>query len=114
MQALLTDADFDRELMRRAQIIADSGERLKVTLTKAEIEELAERKYWGGEIDEEDYAEVLEEILALDMGDIMAVLKRTREIARETFAVQGLLRELDMAAVHIPELDACCGVGPKP
>ena len=66
---MMTDADFDRELERRVQAATSNGETLKVTLTKDEIKEFAQRKFFWNYAGDDIYAELLEVILAADRPD---------------------------------------------
>ena len=78
----------DDLLMQRLEEAKEAGEPLRVTLSKEEIEDYAERRA-DFDLPVDDT-----EIAHLDAGDILAVLKRTAEIADENY--QAVLRILKM------------------
>jgi hypothetical protein len=78
----MTDDELD-ELIAAKVDEHTSSKPPRVTLDKGEIEDYALR--WACEEDTELKAEVNAELAELDLGDIMAVLKRGSEVANEMY-----------------------------
>ena len=75
------------DILRRLVEAKEAGEPLnRVTLSKEEIEDYAIRGA-DPDIEPEDEAELNTEIAYLGPGDILAVLKRTKEVCEENCAL---------------------------
>src|SRR5262245_50004691 len=93
----MTDDYVWQRVEQRSKDAAEAGEPRTVTLSKEEITDYAHRWLeYGPDCEPDLYIELGVELCELGVGDIMAVLKRAPEVAKETAEAMQRILKMDI------------------